>query len=73
MREDILLQDNKSCIVLHKNHSYSVEKGSKHINIKYFFVIDKIVKKEVKIVYYSIEEIVKDYSSKLIQSILFIK
>ena len=33
VKEDALMQDNQSCILLNKNHPFSVGKGSKHINI----------------------------------------
>jgi hypothetical protein len=66
------MQDNQSCILLYKNHPFSVGKGSKHINVRYFFVIDKINKKEVKIVYCPTEKMVADFSSKLLQGKIFI-
>ena len=50
-KEDILMQDNQSSILLHKNHPFSVKKGSKNIKIRYFFVIDKMNSREVRIVY----------------------
>ena len=40
--EDILMQDNKSLIILYKNYLFSIGKGMKHINIYYFFVLDKL-------------------------------
>ena len=39
---------------------------------KYFFVVDKVEKKELKIVYYSIEKMITDYSTKRTQDALFI-
>jgi hypothetical protein len=44
--EDILMQDNKSAILLQKNWPYSTRKGSQHIQVKYFFATDKIKNKE---------------------------
>jgi len=40
MKEDILMQDNQSCIPLQKNYPYSNGKGSKYIHVRYFFVVD---------------------------------
>ena len=34
VKEDMLMQDNHSCVLLNKNHPFSVGKGSKHINIR---------------------------------------
>ena len=62
--EDILMQDNKSAILLQKNWPYSTRKGSKHINVQYFFVIDKIRNKEVKIIYCPTKLMVADYNTK---------
>ena len=41
-KEDFLMQDNKSCIILHTNHPFSVGKGSKHMNIRCYFVVDQM-------------------------------
>ena len=63
-KEDILMQDNQSCMLLHKNHPFSVGKRSKHVNVRHFFVVDKIDKKEVKMV--------ADCSSKPLQAKIFV-
>jgi len=42
LEEDIFIQDNQSCILLQKNYPYSNGEGSKHIHVRYFFVVDKI-------------------------------
>ena len=47
-KEDALMQDDESCSLLHKHFNVSVGKGSKHMHVRYFFVIDKMKKKEVK-------------------------
>ena len=41
VREDLLMQDNKSCILLQKSYPFSVKKGSNHIHVRYFFTADK--------------------------------
>ena len=48
-----------------------MKKRSKYINARYFFVVDKVEKKEVRIVYCSTEEMVADFSTKPIQGIIF--
>ena len=45
------MQDNKSAIILQKNWPFSTGKGSKHINVRYYYVVDKIKNKEVKMIY----------------------
>ena len=65
------MQDNKSEILLQKNWPFSTGKGSKHINIRYFFVVDKIKNKEVKIIYCPTEEMIVDFNTKPLQGKLF--
>jgi len=52
-KEDILMQDNQTAMLLEKNCPLSIGKGSKHINIRYFSVTDKVQKREVKVLYCS--------------------
>ena len=47
-------------------------KGSKHINVRYFFVVDKMEKKDVKMVYYPTEKMIANYSTKPTQGSLFV-
>ena len=72
VEEDILMQDNKTCTLMHNNHPFSVGKGSKHINVRYFFVVDKIKNKEVRVICCPTEEMVADFSSKSLQGKLFV-
>ena len=65
--EDVLMQDNTSAILLQKNWLYSTGKGSKHIHVRYFFAVDKIQSKELKIVYCPTDAMVADYNSKPLQ------
>ena len=44
-KEDMIMQDNESAIILHEHHTLSVGKGSKHMNVSYFFFVDKINQK----------------------------
>ena len=67
------MQDNKSAILLKKKYPFSIGKGSKHINVRYFFVVDKVKNNEVKKVYCPTAEMVADYNSKPVQGALFIK
>ena len=71
-KEDSLMQVNEPCTLLHKNHPFSVGKGSKHTNIRCFFVVDNIRKHEVKIVHYPTDEMVEDFSTKPLQGKMFV-
>jgi hypothetical protein len=71
--EDLLMQDNKSMILLQKNGIFSVGKGSKHIHIRYFFTTDKIEKKELKLIYCPTDKMIADFSTKPLQGSKFIE
>jgi hypothetical protein len=45
----VLNQDNQSTIKLSENGKASSGKGTRHINIRYFFITDRIARKEVAI------------------------
>lgn len=49
-----------------------MEKGSKYINVRYFFVVDKVEKREVRIAYCPTEKIVADFSTKSLQGKVFV-
>jgi hypothetical protein len=42
--ENILFQDSKSAMLLEKNDRASSSKRTKHINVRYYFVTDRIAK-----------------------------
>jgi hypothetical protein len=67
------MQDNKSMILLQKNGIFSVGKGSKHVHIRYFFTMDKIEKKELKLVYCPTDKMIADFSTKPLQGPKFIE
>jgi hypothetical protein len=69
----ILNQDNQSTIKLSENGKASSGKGTRHINIRYFFITDKIARKEVGIQYCPTKEMVADYFTKPLQGELFYK
>ena len=59
-----ILQDNQSAILLEKNGILSSTRRTKHLNIRYFFVKQKIDDKEVTIVWCPTDELVGDFFSK---------
>ena len=52
--------------------STTMHKGSKHANACYFFAVDKAEKKEVRVVHYSTEKMVANFSTKQAQEKAFI-
>jgi hypothetical protein len=67
----ILNQDNQSTIKLADNGKASSGKGTRHINIRYFFITDRIARKEVAVQYCPMKEMVADYFTNPLQRVLF--
>ena len=44
-----IYQDNKSVILLKRNGKMSIQKRTKHIKMKYYFITDRIQHGEVKV------------------------
>ena len=47
--QNLLLQDNQSSILLERNGKASSGKRTRHINIRYFFITDRVNMKEIEI------------------------
>ena len=72
--EDVYVyQDNESAILLETNGMKSVNKGSRHIDIKYFFITDNVKGKELKIISCPTEEMRAGFYTKPLQGAVFIK
>jgi hypothetical protein len=61
IKVSIIFQDNQSAILLEKNGKASSSKRTCHINIRYFFVTDRIEVKDVSIQYCPTHEMVADF------------
>ena len=59
--DSIIYQDNKSTILLAENGKASSGKRTRHINIRYFFVKDRVASGEVKIEYCPTQNMVADF------------
>ena len=71
--DDVLYKDNEASILMETNGRLSCERGSKHINVRYFFVTDKVKQKEIRIQHCPTKEMVADYFTKPLQGSLFRK
>jgi hypothetical protein len=71
VEDNILYQDNKSAILLAKNGRTSSSKRTKHINVRYYFVTDRIAKGELKVNWCKTENMIADYMTKPLQGKLF--
>jgi len=68
-----VLQDNQSAMLLEKNGKLSSSKRTRHINIRYFFVTDRVEKNELNIEYCPTEQMIGDFFTKPLQGWKFKK
>jgi hypothetical protein len=71
VNDSVLYQDNKSAMLLEKNGRMSSGKRTKHINVRYFFVKDRVDSKEISIKHCPTGEMMADYFTKPLQGALF--
>lgn len=73
VKDNILFQDNKSSILLEKNGKASSGKRTKHINVRYFFITDRIAKGDLSVVWCPTGDMIADFMTKPTQGALFRK
>lgn len=73
IENNLLYQDNQSAIRMEKNGRNSCTGNSRHIDVRYFFVKDRIDKKEIKVEYCPTEQMLADFFTKPLQGGLFRK
>ena len=71
--ENIVYQDNQSAILLERNGKASSSKRTKHINIRYFFVTDRIKNQELTVEWCPTGDMIADFMTKPTQGALFKK
>jgi hypothetical protein len=73
VHESRIYQDNQSAMLMEKNGKASTSKRTRHINIRYFFVADRVQKKEVTIEYCPTGDMTGDFFTKPLQGTPFKK
>jgi hypothetical protein len=73
LQKRVLYQDNQSAMLLEKNGRGSSSKRTRHINIRYFFVADRIANGEVKVEYCPTGDMLADFFTKPLQGSTFRK
>ena len=73
IKNSIVHQDNKSTILLAENGRASCSKRTRHINIRYFFITDRIKAGDLAVEYCPTGDMVADYFTKPLQGSLFKK
>ena len=70
--DTVIEQDNTSAIQLEKNGWKSSSKRTKHIDVRYFYVTDRLKKKDIsRIVYKPTGDMESDYFTKALQGTPF--
>jgi hypothetical protein len=69
--DNVLYQDNKSSILLETNGQGSIDKGTRHINVQYFFIADRVNNKEIHIEYCPTGIMIADYFTKPLHGLIF--
>ena len=69
----IMYEDNQSTMRLSQNGKLFSGQRTRHINIRYFFITDRIARNEVAIQYCPTKKMVADYFTKPLQGALFYK
>ena len=73
VNESVLFQDNMSSILLEKNGRGSSSKSTRHMNIRFFFIKDRVDSKEIRIEYCPTGKMIADYFTKPLQGKQFYK
>jgi hypothetical protein len=71
--DNVVFQDNQSAMLLEKNGRASSGRRTRHIDIRYFFVTDRIKHGEMRIEYCPTGDMVADFFTKPLQGSLFRK
>jgi hypothetical protein len=73
VRDNILYQDNKSAVLLETNGRASSSKRTKHINIWYYYVADRVAKGDLRIVWCPTDKMIADFLTKPLQGMAFVE
>ncbi len=73
LTENIFYQDNQSTIRFEKNGQKSSGPNTRHIDIRYFFIKDRLDIKEIDVQYCPTEQMLADFFTKPLQGSLFRK
>jgi len=71
--DNVIYQDNQSAILLARNGRSSSGKRTRHIDICYFFVSDRIKQGEVRVEYCPTEDMLGNFFTKPLQGAIFQK
>ncbi len=70
---NILYQDNKSAMLVETNGRASSSKRTRHIEIRYYYVADRVAKGDLRVVWCPTDEMIADLVTKPLQGKAFVK
>ena len=73
VRDNILYQDNRSAILLETNGRASSSKCTKHINIRYYYVADRVAKGDLRVIWCLTDKMIADFLTKPLQGKAFVE
>ena len=71
--DKVLFQDNRRSILLEKNRKSLSSKLTKHINIRYLFITDRVAQGDVSLVWCPTGDMIGDFMTKPLQGALLRK
>jgi KUP system potassium uptake protein len=69
--DNVVFQDNQSAMLLEKNGRSSSGRRTRHIDIRYFFVADRVKNGELRIEYCPTDDMLADFFTKPLQGSKF--
>ena len=73
LKGNVVYQDNKSAILLETNGFGSSSRRTRHINIRFYFVKDRVNSGKVEIKFLPTDEMVADFFTKPLQGRKFVE
>ena len=73
VKEKLLFQDDESTIRMEVNGRNSCTGNSRHVDIRFFFVHDRVKSGDIKVVYCPTDKMVADFFKKPLQGSIFMK
>jgi len=71
VRDNIVYQDNQSAMLMAKNGKGSTSKRTRHINIRFFFITDRINARELSVEHCPTANMTGDFFTKPLQGAQF--
>ena len=71
--DTIVYQDNQSAILLKKNGQKSSSRWTRHLNIHYYFISNRINAGNIKVEFCPTDDMIADFFTKLLQGKTFLK